>query len=170
MAKIREGQLGFTFHNGWHASKYDDWAHYRQQFVRMMDGVKGVDILAISPSPSSCCWLVEVKDYRRHRRTKAIDLAVEIVDKVRNTLAGVAAAQIRASDPKEREAARRALRADNLRVVLHLEQPDNPSKLFPRAIDPAKVQMDLRRRVKAIDPHPLVIEIATQGRIPWDVA
>ena len=40
------------------------------------------------------------------------------------------------------------------RVVLNLEQPAQHSKPFPMAIDPANVQQELKRLVKAFDPHP----------------
>jgi hypothetical protein len=56
-----------------------------------------------------------------------------------------------------------------LRVVLHLEQPATHSKLFPRAIDPANVLMKLRQLVKAIDPHPLVVETHQMASLSWSV-
>ena len=51
---------------------------------------------------------------------------------------------------------RQALRAKNLKVVLHLEQPAKHSTLFPRAINPAAVLQRLKQLIKAIDPHPRV--------------
>ncbi|MCI5151076.1 MAG: hypothetical protein D3916_17125 [Candidatus Electrothrix sp. MAN1_4] len=66
--------------------------------------------------------------------------------------------------------AHEAVTANRFRVVLHLEQPVKHSKLFPRAIDPADIQQKLRKLVKAIDPHPLVIEKAIGlDRVPWSV-
>jgi hypothetical protein len=43
------------------------------------------------------------------------------------------------------------------------------SKLFPRAIDPANIKQQLKRLLKAIDPHPQVVEISYMGQCPWTV-
>ncbi len=51
-----------------------------------------------------------------------------------------------------------ALRCRRLRVVLHLEQPAKRLKLFPRAIEAADVNQRLKQPIKAIDPHPLVMD------------
>ena len=75
---------------------------------------------------------MEVKDYRSTRRTKLVDLADEIALKVRDSLAILATASRNASDAEERDLARRALEMPHIRIVLHLEQPSNASKLFPR--------------------------------------
>lgn len=168
MPTIVEDSLTFTFPNGWTASKYDEWKYYRLHFMKVcVLGVKAIDILALQPK--ACCWLLEVKDYRIHQRTKTIDLADEVAEKVRDTLAGLAAAQFQANDAEEKAAARQALQSTGLRVVLHLEQPAKHSKLFPRAINPATVLQRLKQLIKAIDPHPRVVEKASIAGIPWEV-
>ena len=168
MPAITEGDLIFTFANGWSAEKYDGWSHYRNQFMSTCGGTKAMDVLAMEPQ--GCCWLVEVKDYRRHRRTKTIHLAEEVAKKVRDTLAGLVSARFHANDAGEMDAAKRALRSTNIRVVLHLEQTTKPSGLFPRAIDPADVLQRLKQLIKAIDPHPRVVESARMASIPWEVS
>lgn len=192
MPTITEDNLTFVFPIGWEASKLDRWSFYRNQFQRLSGvlmvcgkegcgndlrcvacgragyiGIKAIDILAIEVA--SCCWYVEVKDYRQHRRTKTIDLADEIAVKVRDSLAALVAARANANDADERTTAAAALRCPRLRVVLHLEQPAQHSKLFPRAIDPAKVQQRLKQLVKAIDPHPLVLEMTRMQGVAWSV-
>ena len=153
---IPEGNLTFHFPTGWNAVKYDDWSFYRNQFQRVCGSSKGVDILAVVHSKTT--WLIEVKDYRRYRRTKAIELADEIAFKVRDTLAGIVTAAVRANDTDEKDFARLAVSSDNLRVVLHLEQPRKHSKLFPRAIDPSEIKQKLKKLLKPIDPHLLVLD------------
>ena len=153
MMVITEGALTFTFPAGWQASKFDEWAFYRRQFSRLSGlratcgakncgaeltcvacgkpastGTKAIDILAIEQT--SCCWCIEIKDYRRGRRTKAIDLADEVAIKVRDSLAGLAAAAANANDESEQNQAISALACRRFRVVLHLEQPAKHSKLF----------------------------------------
>jgi hypothetical protein len=167
MPTIAEGKLSFVFADGWNVSKYDEWIHYRRHFIKICVAVKAIDILALEPR--GCCWLLEIKDYREHVRTKTIDLAEEIAEKARDTLAGLVAAQFCANDDSEKNSARQALRSANLRIVLHREQPRKHSKLFPRAINPATVLQRLRQLVKAIDPHPLVVEMATMRNLPWSV-
>ena len=74
MPTVTEGKLRFTFADDWNLSKYDDWLHYRIQFIEVCDGIKAIDVLALEPK--GCCWLLEIKDYREHARTKAIGLAL----------------------------------------------------------------------------------------------
>ena len=126
-----------------------------------------MDILAIEPRV--CFWKIEVKDYRRHRRSKTINLADEVAAKVRDGLAELVAARANANNAGERAMAAAALNCSRLRVVLHLEQPAKHSKLFPRAINPAAVQQRLKQLVKAIDPHPLVLEIGRLHTVAWTV-
>jgi hypothetical protein len=164
MPTVEVGTLTFVFDVGWQASKYDDWAFYRQQFQRVRNGVKAVDILAVAPDRT--VWFIEVKDYRHHPRTKPIELADEVACKVFDTLAALLPARIHGNVGQETTVASAALQGCALRVVLHLEQPARHSKLFPRAIDPANVRMKLRQLVKPIDPHPLVVETHQSAQPP----
>ena len=161
MTTLREGDMVFEFHEGCEASHYDKWAFFRKQFSGLAGGSKAVDFLCIKDGYS---WLIEVKDYRHHPRTKPSELHEEVATKVRDTLAGLAAARANAVDP-ERKMARKAL-TKRWRVALHLEQPSRPSKLKPKIIDPANLKMKLRQVVRPIDPHPEVNAVA--GRVPWD--
>lgn len=167
MPDITEGKLTFKFPSTWQAKKYDDWSFYRNQFQKVCGGAKAVDILAVAPD--KCVWVIEVKDQRRHPRSKAIDLPDEVACKVRDTLAGLFAAHVNASDANEKRFAGEALASNQIKVVLHLEQPSKHSKLFPRAIDPANVKQKLKELLKAIDPHPAVLEIGRTGTVAWTV-
>lgn len=167
MPEITEGQLRFDFPADWEASKFDEWSFYVNQFQSVCGGVKAVDVIAVKPNV--CLWLIEAKDYRQHHRTKTIDLAEEIAVKARDSLAAILAAQTYANDADEKRIARRAVRCPRIRIVLHLEQPLKHSKLFPRSIDPAKVKQRLKQLLKAIDPHPLVLEIGRMQGVAWSV-
>lgn len=152
---IKEGRLAFYFSKGIQVTKYDDWSFYRNQFNRAFGGTKATDLIALDGSTT---WLIEIKDYRQHKRTKLIDLGDEIAIKIRDTLAGLVAAQCSANDPEEKKFARSALKAKSFRVVLHLEQPQKHSKLFPKAIDPVTVIQKLRQKLKPIDAHAIVVD------------
>lgn len=191
MTVITEGNLRFTFPANVTASKLDEWSFYRNQFERHLGGirlackkcnadllcrecesqksvgVKSVDIVALDAN--SAAWFIEIKDYRRHRRTKTINLADEIAIKVKDSLALVLAAAVNANDVDEKTQAQALLRATTINVVLHLEQPVKTSRLFPRAIDPAAVKQRLRQLIRAIDHHPSVVEVARMPGVIWTV-
>jgi len=169
--QIIEDGLTFDFNAGWDAEKYDDWTFFKKQFgsvCNLCDGIKAVDIVAYGRGTA---WLIEVKDYRRHRRTKTIDLADEVAKKVFDTLSGLVAAKYNATNTVERSMANQILNQTSLNVVLHLEQPLKHSKLFPRVIDPSNIQKKLRKQLKAIDPHVNVLEkTTTNSRTHWKVS
>lgn len=167
MTAIREGELAFLFPGDWKASKYDGWAFYRNQLGKRLQGTKGADIVAVEPGGSA--WLIEVKDYRRGCGAKASELPDEIALKARDTLAGLAAAQVNATDEDEKAIARAALRRSRLRVVLHLEQPTQSSKLFPRPFDLANVTQKMRQLLKPIDPYPCVVDTQRMSGLAWRV-
>lgn len=150
--KLDEGKLSFKFYNVDRATKYDDWDHYRKNFI---SGAKAVDFIIIQ---ESILWFIEVRDYRRHKRTKPSDLSDEMAQKVMATMAGLVSAQFMAKNENEKDTAKMALQCRILRVVLHLEQPKNPSKLFPLSVDPANLKIKLRQKLKFADPKPLLCE------------
>jgi hypothetical protein len=152
---IQEDRLKFSFRAGSMASQYDAWSHYRNQFNGAFGGTKAVDIVY---ADSGTAWLIEVKDYRTHQRTKTSELAEEVALKVRDTMAGILSAALRANDNAEQRVASALLRKRTWRVVLHLEVPASGSRLRPRAIEPDKVLLQLKRLVRAVDPHPAVVD------------
>ena len=167
MTVLHVDGLKFDFPAAWSACKYDDWNFYRNQFLRIRPGIKAVDLIVLSPGTA---WMIEVKDYRVHRRTKAVDIHEEFADKVMHTLSSLLPAKVNANDKSERDFAAKTLRASRVRLVLHLEQPAKHSKLFPRAIDPANVRLKLRQKLKAIDPHPIVAETGRMHGLDWSVS
>jgi hypothetical protein len=168
--KLTEGALAFTFLQGAIADHYDRWSFYRNQFQNgCAQDNKAVDLVCRFRQET---WLIEVKDYRHHARTKVIDLADEIAAKVRDTLAGLVAARCNANEVKERDLARQLLSAERIRVVLHLEQPDiKSSRLHPRGIiEPDKLTQKLRSKLKALDPHPMIASTRNPALgVPWSV-
>ena len=123
-----------------------------------------MDFLCID---AEATWLIEVKDYRHESRTKPSKLHDEVAAKVRDTLAGLAAVQADDASP-DGTTARKALAKRRWRVVLHLQQSTHRSRLRPKAIDPASLRMKLRKAVRAVDPHPMVVD-DDGPRVPWVV-
>lgn len=85
-----------TMPAGWWVWKYDDSSFHRNQFQGFAGGSKAMDAVAFAGDGT--LWLIEVKDYRRHRRTKLGSVFAEVAAKVRATLAGLAAARVRANE------------------------------------------------------------------------
>lgn len=158
MQEIDEGRLRFSFPDNTLVSKYDDWSFYRNQFNSAFGGSKAIDLIHVDGNQT---WLIEIKDYRTDRRTKVVGMGDEIAFKVRDTLAGLAAARCCASDNDEKKIAKKALKTNSIRVILHLEQPQKPSRLFPRAVDPSHVLLKLKQLLKAVDAHPRVVDKKT---------
>lgn len=167
MTEIQEGDLRFTFPGHCEVGKYDEWSFYQNQFKSLAGGSKAVDIVCVS---DEAAWLIEVKDYRRHRRVKHSEIEDEFAGKVRDTLAGLAAASANANDRDEQALARRASQRRKWRVALHLEQPSVRSRLRPKPFDVANVLSNVRRKVKAVDAHPLILNRETnRPNVPWTV-
>ena len=167
MVEISVDGLLFTFPDSINPipQNYDKWAFYKNQFCKIQNGIKAVDLIAIENSAieNSVIWFIEVKDYRQHSRTKVIDLADEVAQKVLYTLAAMLPAKTNASDLSERDFAKKVLKGQRLRVVLHLEQP----RTHP--IDLSNIKIKLKSRLKCIDPHPMVVESTQMRGLPWTV-
>lgn len=174
MTKIREGELTFSFSADCEVGKYDDWRFYRDYFQGIAAGTKAVDVVCVVDDTA---WLVEIKDYSRHWRTKTSELPAEVAQKVRDTLAGLAAAAANATSEVERGLARKAIGCRKWRVVLHLEEDaarlEEDAARDRRRIRPRvtpNVADKLRRMLKAVDPDPWVLDRQAEAPVPWTVA
>lgn len=168
MTQILEGRLLFSFPSHCEVTKYDEWEFYSKRFQSLAGGSKAVDILCVAQGVS---WLIEIKDYRQNQRSKPSDVGDEVVSKVRDTLAGLAAANANATNQDERAFAEKALEKRRWRVALHLEQQAvAPSPLRPQAISAANVLKKLRMNLKAIDAQPIVVSMQRPDPgTPWTV-
>jgi len=168
MPQLIVDKFTFNFPAEWMPLKYDDSVYYRKHFNDFAAS-KAVDLLALAPRHSAL-WMIEIKDYRRRRRTKPECLFTEVAHKVRDTLAGLAAARVAVNDPQLQAFAVNAMRASSFRVVLLLEQPQKPSKLFPQAVDPSTARTALIKAVRAVDPHPIFCNAgALTEKTGWNV-
>lgn len=166
MTTILVGSLTFEFEPNVAVEKYDQWKYYKKRFTKLKDGIKAVDLIAIN---NDVLYLIEVKDYRRHRRSKSQAISDEIIGKVFDTLAGLLPARCNATVDEEIKLARRACRVSKVRIIFHLEQPSNPSRLFPQAFNAANLQLKLRSSLKVVDPHLRVTSIKHSSALPWTV-
>lgn len=122
-----EQYLRFEFDDEWQVTKYD--SHRDYQKIQEQTGAKGVDFVGLTPTDGDRLYLVEVKDFRGYRienkrRVKDSQLALEVAQKVRDTLAGIVGAYRASSEPEVWQAYARYLAnaAPPLYVVLWLEE------------------------------------------------
>jgi hypothetical protein len=167
MPRLVEGSIAFDFPEGFEVQKLDDTTFYRKHFLPILQGLKAVDFLAFDPKKSEL-WLIEVKDYRAHRRTKKIDLVDEVTQKVLSSLSCLIAMRANANVPEEKIFAEEAIKKTRLKVVLHLEQSEKPSKLRPTVYDPTNLRIKLREKVRSIDSKAEFSSIAFTQPVPWD--
>lgn len=177
MPTLQVDTLKFDFDARVVAQIYDQWQHYTAVWNAPPGMRKAVDVVAAEGDlPSITAWLIEAKDFRvitnPPKPSNIGGLAQFVADKVAHTLAGLADASVHATLPGEKHLAIAAISSTRPRVVLHLEPHTGAhSALFPVGFA-ASILQQLRRLVKAIDPNPLVLNIAntpTAG-VPWTVS
>ena len=166
MQIFREGRLRFEFPAQWSVLRPGESSFYKRHFQSFCEGSKEADF--VLKSENGEWYLLEVKDYTTDRRTKPLDLAKELSLKVRDTLSLLLAGA--ANDTTESKGVGAFLRGgampSKIRVVLHLEQPDNPSRLFPGATLEANFQDKLKRSLRCVDSHPRVVSTISTN-LPW---
>ena len=159
MPDIQEGRLTFTFPETWRVEKYDETSFHKKHFQNLAAS-KCVDIVAFNTQNDDSLWLIEVKDYRPpHQRSKRLDLYDEIALKMRDTLASLFLAQ-RKTEAGVHEFAVEAAKKTRIRVVLHLEQPVKPSRLYPEVVERSRVRDKLRQKLRVIDEHAIFCEMS----------
>ncbi|KVV07605.1 MULTISPECIES: hypothetical protein [unclassified Pseudomonas] len=157
--------MTFTFPATWQASKFDEWAFFRQHFLKLRDHLQAVDILVLSPD--QIAFMVEVKDYRHPEAGKPSALAETIVNKVLCTLAALLPAKLHADTPiDEKIMSRAVLRCERLQVIVHIEQPASHQ---PR-VDLADLKQKLKSKLRAIDAHPKIVSMAKPLAMAWHVS
>ncbi len=113
-------------------------------------------------------YLLEVKDYTTDPRTKPLDLVEELSIKVRDTLSLLMAGAANDTTGSEGIGAfvRVGAMPSKIRVILHLEQPMNPSRLFPGATLKANFEDKLKKSLRCVDSHPRVVSTRSSN-LPW---
>lgn len=163
----QEGRVTFKFPGGWRVLRPGNASFYLRHFQSFCGGQKEVDFLLADPDRR--LWMLEVKDYTTDPRTKPQDLMEEVAEKVRDSLAFLAAASANdLTDPTlAGNFARSALPPSKIRVVLHLENPGKPSRLFPGVKFAADRTQLLQTKLRCVDAHALVVSTHDPERVLW---
>jgi hypothetical protein len=163
---FEEGHLRFRFDDSWVVFKYDEHRDYRQRIQRL-EGTKAIDFVGVEAD--SRLYLIEVKDLRGYRienreRLNAGELALEVGQKVRDTIAGIIAAHHRGNEADWARSVRRlGCGQTPVRVMLWLEQ-DLPHGPRGRRQNQACVLIDaLKRRLHWLTPRIFVVSLSTGG-------
>lgn len=164
--QFQEGRIRFEFPDEWEVFRPERASYYKNHFQKFAGGCKEMDFILFEPNRT--LWLMEVKDYTTDRRVKNQCVFEEVAEKVRDNLALLLAGSVR-DDPSN--AGVRSFMdcckiPAEIRVVLHLEQPTKPSKMFPGVKMKADAAQMLRTKLRAVDPHARVYSTASTG-MPW---
>jgi hypothetical protein len=161
---VTEGNLELTFPVAWKVERLDRWS-FRKRFGSAFGGTKDVDVVALDPNHG--LWLIELKNFAHWGREKEAPLWDDLAFKVRDTLAGLVTAAVKDDGP-EGAFAKECVSANDISIVLHAEQQQKPSRLFPLVFDPADLTSKLKQLLKPIDPHPRVVSCASPlPGCPW---
>lgn len=132
MPSKREKDIWLDFPGTWLAIKYDgdsqdeNAGFYRARIERLVQHVRGVDVVSLAPAPDNRLLLIEVKDYRISASSadkKAKELRQTVIQKALNTVSGLYAAA-RSGDTQLYPIAKSLFKSNlAIEIVLLLEQP-----------------------------------------------
>lgn len=164
MSELEVDGFKFKFPEGWQCDKYDEWSFYRNQFIKQFNGIKAVDVLAVSLDKTA--YLIEVKDYSHPDTEKPSELPKAVAEKVIHTLAALLPAKINATEDKERNLATAILECKSVKVVLHIEQPRKHRAI----VDLADIKQKLKQLLRAVDAHPKITSIENMQSLNWSLS
>ena len=146
---IVEGHLEFAFGSSWHVIKYDDHRDYQDK-IKRLDGTKALDFVAVHRTKPETLYLIEVKDFRGSRienkaRLSNGELAVEVGQKVRDTLAGIIGGFHGVNVGDWKPVMERIMTTDQpIKIVLWLEEDlPLPSRPRGRGVQQRTVMMNI---------------------------
>jgi len=132
MPSFVEQNQRFTFDDGqWSVVEYDEHRDYHQRIAKL-SGTKAVDFVGLQDGEDGVLYWIEVKDFRGYRiqnkrRLSGDELAQEVSEKVRDSLAGVVGAYQTSTEWEVWKPFVRALwRKTSIRVLLWLEEDSVP--------------------------------------------
>lgn len=159
MTSLTEEGLRFDFEDGWLATQYDKWHFYIKHVQNICGGAKAMDFVALY---KGTMWLIEVKDLRVGPWNESEELWDVIACKARDTLVGLIAARMHANGP-EQKFAEAALECRRIKVVFHVEQPPESTRI-QKLYKPEDMTQKLKQRLRKIDDHPRIFWMSESHR------
>jgi len=165
---IQKGKLKFEF--AFKAIKLDDSLYYRNSFMKVQNGLKAVDILAVDNTTS---YLIEVKDYT-HPDTKQLEpskLIEDIVKKVVCSLAMLLPMREKSTNATEQEIIKEFLEKKELIIVFHIELPPRRRTLRQSNYDLVDIRKRLKDKLKSIADGKNIKVVSKDNlkSLPWSV-
>ena len=173
MPSFDEEHQRFAFDDQqWTVVKYDDHRDYRQKIAKL-HGTKAVDFVGLHDGPDGVLYWIEVKDFRGYRipnkpRLSGGELAAEVGQKVRDSIAGVIGAHLTSGQWETwRPFAKAISRRDGrIQVLLWLEE-DNVAGPLGRRQNAAQVQAQLLKKTLGwLTPRVFVVSQTLGGCPP----
>ncbi len=163
---VNEGKLTYIFDSNMEILKLDDSKFYRNKFIKIDEGLKSVDILAVS----DINYLIEVKDYR-HYKTEPIkqkELVSVLVKKVLDSIALIYPMKSKSNLINEKKIATKFLSNNKLIFIFHIELPPPRRTLKQSAFDLHIFEMKLHQKLKTILSKVKVVS-KEENFLPWRV-
>jgi hypothetical protein len=173
MPPFDEDHQRFTFDDQkWTVVKYDAHRDYRQKIAKL-HGTKAVDFIGLYNGPDRVLYWIEVKDFRGYRiqnkpRLSDGELAAEVGEKVRDSIAGVIGAHCTSNQWEVWQPFVKAMlgRKCQIRVLLWLEEDNIPGPTGRRP-NSAQVQSQLlKKRLGWLTARVFVVSQALGGCPP----
>ncbi len=173
MPVFDEGHQRFSFDDlQWTIVKYDGHRDYREKIANLPD-TKAVDFIGLYNAHEEVLYWFEVKDFRGYRiqnkrRLSDLELATEVGQKVRDSIAGVFGAYRTSAASHLWKPFVDAMRRKNctIRVVLWLEQDPMPGTLVRRRNAVQMLNDELAKRLRWITAKVVVVSKASGPRPP----
>ena len=163
----QESGLCFEFDEDLEVIKYDEiGGSYREQLLRCFNGLKAVDFICKRQSE---LWLLEIKNYAEHDRTKSGSVVDEFLEKVRDTFTGITTLCL-ISNRKDKRHYLSLLKAKHIHLVLHCDFKKQ-MKTRDLLTKQRTLQEQLRKKLRFIDSHVKVTCIQNPAkRLPWSTS
>ena len=166
-----EGRLKFNFPTSFNVISFDDSNYYREYFIKIDNGLKAIDILAINNSQN---YMIEVKDYT-HPDTKNLSenqLIEDIFKKIICSLSAIYLMSLKANIQDEKDIANKFLENNELFIIFHIEIPPKRKGLRQSTFNIPILQQALRKKLKFITnkTNIKVVTKANLQNLPWSVS
>ena len=161
---IEEEKLRFEFSDAWHVVKYDEHFDYSNHIQKLAE-TKAVDFAAIQDDVT--LFFIEVKDFRGHRienkrRLSDGELAIEVAQKVRDTIAGIVSAHHRGNTETWAEFTRCLTQTEPpVRILLWMEDDLPPGPRGRRANQGSVMTDSLKRQLRWLTTKVIVTSLET---------
>ncbi len=164
--KIKEGNINFDF-NFDTVIKLDDTTYYREDFIKLQNGIKAVDILCCNNNSN---YFIEIKDYTypNTKSLKLLDFISAIISKIIGSLAILYPMSLNATE-QEKKILEKFLLNKSLKLILHLKLPPPRNTLDQSNWNLLNLKLELKRKLKNVVNNVITTSETDMRNLPWRV-